>query len=143
MQGRSMRLVANARGDRELAFCSDGNAVGSMADLENPLRFEAARIDPCHAGGAAVGHQDHAVIRNNPGGFRKIRQSLEVPAGIVFDDLDAAAAGMRHENPAAHRIEGAVVERAAGGARYRNGGDFLQRHDHPALCFAVSSRHHV
>jgi len=144
VKGGSLVVIADARRDGQLLPCNDCNAVWPGSYVENALRrLQAARVDPSHADGPAVGHQHHPAIRDDTGSFRKVRQGRDVLAGIVVDDLDAVPAGVRHEHPAGRRIERAVVERTAGGVGYRNGRDCLQRHDHRAFCFAVSRRHHV
>jgi hypothetical protein len=119
-------LVSDAGGNRQLLPRYDCDAVWPRPYFEDTSRFQAACIEPSQARCAAVGYENHPVVGGNTRRFGKIRQRCDVFAAIVVDDLDAATAGMRHKNPAARRIESAVVERAAGGAGYRNGGDCLE-----------------
>src|SRR5215212_589953 len=120
MKRGAVALITDAGGDCQLLPGNDGHAIGPRAHPENALRFQGVCIDPSQARGAAVGDQDHPVVRDNARGFRESRQCCDMLAGIVVDDLDAVTTRVRYENAAARRIESPVIKRTAGGAWYLN-----------------------
>ena len=113
MQFGSVGLVADAGGDRQTLARHDGDAVGLEACSENGAGFEACRIDPGQARRSAVGHQNLSVVGDDSGRFRKALQGRDMLARVVIDDLDAAAAGVRHEDTAGFGVEGAMIEGAS------------------------------
>jgi hypothetical protein len=142
MERGAVALISDTGGDRQLLPGHDRDTIRPRTHFENVPRFQAARIDGSQACGAAVGDQDHAVVCDNTGGFREPRQRCDMLAGVVLDDLDAVAAGVRHENAAALWIEGAVIERAARRAWYPDRRNRFHGHDH-LDCFSLCNRHQV
>ena len=114
---------------REAGSGHDHRAIRSRAGLEGGTGFQGVGIEQRDAGAAAVGDQDLSVVGDRAGHARKSRQRCDVPAGVVVDHLDAIARGVGNEDAPALRIEGGVIELAAGGAGYGDGSDCFQRHD--------------
>src|SRR5256885_127119 len=78
----SMGVISDARRDRQLLLVDHCGAVRLGSYFERALRFQAACVDPSHAGGSAVGHQDHPALRDDTGSFRKVGQGRDVLAGL-------------------------------------------------------------
>jgi hypothetical protein len=90
------------------------------------LGFKALPIEPSQACSSAVGYEDESILGDDSRCFWKSGQGCDVPAGVVINHFNAIAGSMGDKNAARLRIEGAMIERAAGSARYLYDANSLQ-----------------
>jgi hypothetical protein len=121
-----MIFIADGGDDRQALPRHERDAIRPWAGLENGLGFKALPIEPSQACGSAVGYEDESILGDDSGCFWKSGQGCDVPAGLVINHFNAIAGSMGDKNAARLRIEGAMIERAGGSARYVYDANSLQ-----------------
>ena len=91
---------------------------GRGPDLECRLGLERRGVEPSHARSTPIGGQNFSVVGDGAGNARKSWQRRDVLLGVVVDDLDAVARGVRDEHAPGFGIERGMIELAARSAGY-------------------------
>src|SRR5690349_4845552 len=144
LQARCLLFVADAGGNAKREALDDGSAIWAGAGREHGFRLERTGIEPGDACRTTIGDENFAVIGNRAGDAWEFWQCRNVTPGVGIDHLDRAFRGMGDEDAAALRVEDAVIELAARGARYFDRAQSLQRHDdlmplRACLCWMIPS----
>jgi hypothetical protein len=104
-------VVADTSDDRDLQRRNDRDAVRSWPGLQDCPGFQSARIDPSHAGSAAVRDQDAASACDDARRFWKAVECGNVPVGVSVNHLKTVPSQVRNEDAAAFGFESSMVKR--------------------------------